>query len=132
MTFLSSIKPDALCVTYFDEAHGSNLASWVLLRLLLYQDVQIRMWYIFMGTKPSLSYYTSRPSESQSLLLLMFSQLIPETVLSLRWKREIRLLPPYVALGFDQHMIANRQTPRTVTMGELQSIKHLSQYGRPL
>jgi len=43
-----------------------------------------------------------------------------------------RLLPPYVALGFDHHAIANAQEPRAVTMGELQSIKHLAQYGRPL
>ena len=44
--------------------------------------------------------------------------------LSLRWKQEIvHLPPPYVALGFDQY---NGRTPRT--MGELQSIKHLSQY----
>jgi hypothetical protein len=40
------------------------------------------------------------------------------------------MLPPYVTLGFDQHAIGNQ--PRIVTMGELQSIKHLSKYGRPL
>jgi hypothetical protein len=37
-----------------------------------------------------------------------------------------------MALGFDHHAIANAQERRTVTMGELQSIKHLVQYGRPL
>jgi hypothetical protein len=35
MTFLSSVEPGALCVTYFDEAHGLKSAFWVLLRLLM-------------------------------------------------------------------------------------------------
>jgi hypothetical protein len=59
--------------------------------------------------------------------------LIHEPVASLKLIREMaRLLPPYMALGFDHHAIANAQEPRTVTIGELQSIKHLAQYGRPL
>ena len=107
MIFLSNIQPSALCVTYFDEAHWLKSAYWVLLRLLLYQDVLIRMWYIFMETKSSLLYYAPRPSKSQSYLLFMFIRLIQEPVFSLKWKPEIaRLLLPYVAVGFDQHVIA--------------------------
>jgi len=43
-----------------------------------------------------------------------------------------RLLSPYIALGFDQHMIAESKEEKTITMGELQTIEHLAKYGRPL
>jgi hypothetical protein len=68
MIFLSSIQPGALCVTYFDEAHGMDKALWVLLRVLHYQELTRRMWYIFMGTKSSISYYAPNPSDSPSPL----------------------------------------------------------------
>jgi hypothetical protein len=81
-----------------------------------------------------------------------------ETVRSLKLRKEIaHLLPPYIALGFDQQIIAKSQAqrarevaesqpqktpevvksqpqraPEIVDMGDLRSIKHLSQYGRPL
>ncbi len=133
MTFLSSIKPRTLCVTYFDEAHGMDRTLWVLLRLLQYQDTFLRMWFIFMGTKSSIPYCAPGPNDSQFPLLFVFTRLIQDTVGSLRLIQEMaRLLPPYVALGFDHHAIANAQEPRTVTMGKLQSIKHLAQYGRLL
>ena len=56
-----------------------------------------------------------------------------ETVVPLRLKLEVvRLLPPYVALGFDQRMIARSRAEKVALMGEFQIIEHLSQYGRPL
>ncbi|KAF8515975.1 hypothetical protein BU17DRAFT_76734 [Hysterangium stoloniferum] len=58
--------PRALCVTYFDEAHESDLCFWVLLRLLQYQESSTRMWYVFMGTKSSLSYYAPRPANPRT------------------------------------------------------------------
>ena len=93
----------------------------------------LRMWCIFMGTKSSITYYAPGPSDSQFPLLFVFTRLIQATVGSLRLIQKMaRLLPPYVALGFDHHAIANAHESRIVTMGELQSIKHLVQYGRPL
>ena len=91
------------------------------------------MWYIFMGTKSSVSYYAPNPSDSPYPLFCIFIWLIHEPVASLKLIREMsRLLRPYMALGFDHHAIADAQKPRIVTIGELQSIKHLAQYGRPL
>jgi len=56
-----------------------------------------------------------------------------EAVHSLRLKLELaRLLPPYIALGFDQRMIAKNRATVTVSMGDLRTIEHLAQYGRPL
>lgn len=134
MKFLSSIEPDTICVMYFDEAHGLKLCFWVLLRILNSQKMSTRMWTICMGTKSSLSYYAPRPSKSWSFLSSIFIQLIQTvTVLSLRMTQELaHLLRPYLALGFDQHMIAKCQAETTVRMGELRSIKHLAQFGRPL
>ena len=52
---------------------------------------------------------------------------------SLRLRQEIeRLLEPYIALGFDQNVICQNRASVTVTMGDLQSIKNLSKYGRPM
>lgn len=130
MTFLSNIKPEARCVTYFDEAHDLDNALLVLLRLVSYQKPWIKSWYIFLETKSDFSYYAPNPSNSPYHLLCKFIWLIDKPVASLKLIREMaRLLPPYMALGFDHHAIANS---RTVTIGELQSIKHLAQYGRPL
>ena len=65
MGFLNTIYPQALSVTYFDEAHELGVCFWVLLRLLFNQESSIRLWYVFMGTKSSLSYYAPRPSNGQ-------------------------------------------------------------------
>ena len=48
---------------------------------------------------------------------------------SLRLAKEMRkLLPPYIALDFD-----NKGLPEvTATIGKLQSLTHLASYGRPL
>jgi len=47
-------------------------------------------------------------------------------------KEGIRLLPPYIAMGFDQIAIYEDRDGVIVKMGELQSIKHLTKYGRPM
>jgi hypothetical protein len=43
----------------------------------------------------------------------------------------MHLLPPYFALGFDQNIV-HREKRKSVTAGELRSLKHLCDYGRPL
>lgn len=59
--------------------------------------------------------------------------LIQYTVPSLRLRQELeRLLEPYIALGFDQNVICENRPLVTVTMGYLQSVEHLSRYGRPM
>ena len=64
MTTLSSlVPPQKLCVMYFDEAHELGLCFWTLLRLLHNQAASRGMWYVFMGTKSSLSYYAPRPAD---------------------------------------------------------------------
>jgi len=53
-------------------------------------------------------------------------------VLSLRFGDELRkLLPLYIALDFDQNVIKGRPEA-TSKIGELQSLEHLSSYGRPM
>ena len=47
----------SLCVTYFDEAHELEILFWILLRLLNHQDMEKKMWYVFMGTKLNISYF---------------------------------------------------------------------------
>ncbi len=55
------------------------------------------------------------------------------TVLSLRLKSELnRLLPPYIDLGFDQRVIAASGEHVSVSMGDMQTIEFISQYGRPM
>lgn len=68
MAFLDSLYPGErpLCVTYFDEAHELQLLFWILLRLLSHQPTTIKMWYVFMGTKSSISYFTPPPGDSMS------------------------------------------------------------------
>jgi hypothetical protein len=67
MTFLKGLFPDEnpLCVSYFDEAHELELTFWILLRLLQAQDPSIKMWYVFMGTKSSISYYAPTPHKRE-------------------------------------------------------------------
>ena len=55
------------------------------------------------------------------------------TVNSLRLKSEMkRLILPYFALGFDQHMISRGRRALSATIGELQSLEHVCEFGRPL
>ncbi len=58
--FLASLHrgQQPLCVTYFDEAHELQIRLWILLRLLSHQPKTVKMWYVFLGTKSSISYYT--------------------------------------------------------------------------
>jgi hypothetical protein len=44
----------------------------------------------------------------------------------------VHILPPYIAVGFDQIVISEDRDGVAVKMGELQSMKHLAKYGRPL
>jgi hypothetical protein len=44
----------------------------------------------------------------------------------------MHLLAPYFALGFDQNMIVRGGARMSVTAGELRSLGHLCNYGRPL
>ena len=80
MTFLSSIKPDTLCVTYFDEADEMDRTLLVLLHLLQYQDTRLRMWFIFMGTKSSIDYYAPSPNDCQFL-----SRLYSPDLFKIQW-----------------------------------------------
>jgi hypothetical protein len=91
------------------------------------------MWYAFMGTKSSISYYAPRPSQRQSPASLACTYLTEEIVLSLRLKAELaRLLPPYIDLGFDQQAIAMGREVVSIRMGEMQTIEFLCRYGRPM
>jgi hypothetical protein len=63
MHFLSTLHPPQdLCVTYFDEAHELDVCFGILSRLLANQELSIKMWWVFMGTKLSLSYYAPLPA----------------------------------------------------------------------
>ena len=50
-----------ICVTYFDEAHELGIQFWILLHLLSHQPPATEMWYVFMGTKSSFSYFSPSP-----------------------------------------------------------------------
>ena len=77
MAFLDSLYPgeQPLCVTYFDEAHELQLLFWILLRLLSHQPTTMKMWYVFMGTKSSISYFTPPPGDCipSNISLMLFS-----------------------------------------------------------
>jgi hypothetical protein len=68
VNFLATIDSgeSALCVTYFDEADELGLHFWVLLRLLSNQDELTAMWYVFMATKSSVSYFNPIAEKSES------------------------------------------------------------------
>jgi hypothetical protein len=56
-----------------------------------------------------------------------------KTALSMRLREEIEeLMPPFLALGFDQHAIDKKQEPEVCCMGDLKRIEHLCKYGRPI
>ncbi|TDL16897.1 hypothetical protein BD410DRAFT_886367 [Rickenella mellea] len=78
-------------VTYVDEAHTLNKRFWAFLRLQSFQDVNMKMWVVFMGTKSSVKYYTPSTGDSAGLG--------PEL---------------------------------SITANEVQTLKHLATYGRPL
>ena len=132
--FLSSLLPaKRISVMYFDEAHELGLHFWIFLRLVQHQGLSTNMWYAFMGTKSSVSYYAPHPSERQCPASLACTCLTKEIELSLKLKMELaRLLHPYIDLGFDQRAIAMGREVVNVRMGEMQTIEFLSRYGRPM
>lgn len=65
-----------LCVTYFDEAHELSQAFWSLFRLLQSQALSTKMWYVFMGTKSSTSYYAPTPQNGEYLAAFVYACLI--------------------------------------------------------
>lgn len=69
MAFLANLFPgqQPLCVTYFDEAHELEMRFWILLRVLSHQHLKTMMWYVFMGTKLSISYFAPTPGNCMSL-----------------------------------------------------------------
>ncbi|KAF8268647.1 hypothetical protein EI94DRAFT_1800166 [Lactarius quietus] len=118
MSFLTDlgVGSSPICVTYFDEAHELELWFWILMRLLSHQPLATAMWYVFMGTKSSVSYFS--PSA--------------QNLLSLRLVNELqKLLLPYITLGFDQNVLKGRQEV-TAKISELQSLEHLATYGHPM
>ena len=121
-------------ITYFDEAHELDNRFWILLRLLSHQSRSTRMWYVFMGTKSSISYFapTIDRSESSDFAhgFISHRRII---VSSLRLRKELEtLLPPYIALDFDQNMPVGGGTAAAVKFAQLRSLEHLAKYGRPL
>ncbi|KAK2463806.1 hypothetical protein APHAL10511_004111 [Amanita phalloides] len=120
MKFLSRVlRKKQISVMYFDEAQDLDMQFCVFLRIVQHQLPSTKMWYAFMGTKSSVSYYG--PAR--------------EDLHSLRLKSELAILPkPYFDLGFDQQTIdmAWCKKPVSVSMGDMQTIKFISQYGRPL
>lgn len=133
--FVTNLSPQRppLLVTYFDEAQDLQLLFWILLRILGNQDNSTSMWYVFLGTKSSVSFFYPFPIDSESLDLNHMTVSHRQLVRSLRLHDEVQGLPlPYVALGFDQNAIFTVQAPIKVTMGYLQSIEHLATYGRPM
>jgi hypothetical protein len=69
MSFLTSLRAGSICVTYFDEAHELGIRFWILLRLLSHQDPTMAMWYIFMGTKSNISYFSPSAQNCESAVL---------------------------------------------------------------
>ena len=64
--FTSSLTPKMpIVVTYFDEAHILGESLWCMLRLLSQQDVTTPMWYIFLDTKSSISYFNPALADSE-------------------------------------------------------------------
>lgn len=122
-----------LWVTYFDEAQELGTLFWILLRLLSHQPKTVTMWYVFLGTKSSVDYFTPATANCVSSIfahvLISHCRII---VVSLRLGNELKkLLAPYIALGFDQN--ASKDQPEvTATIGEFQSLEHIASYGRPM
>ena len=60
MAFLNGLNVDtpSICVTYFDEFHDLGILFQILLRQISNQALEIGMWYVFMGTKSNISYYS--------------------------------------------------------------------------
>jgi hypothetical protein len=134
MQFISTIREkDAICVMYFDEADELKDLFRVILRLLNDQKASSKLWCIFATTKSSVSVFFPVPHDSTPSLFYCTSRTDTKTGSSLKLSSEMEvLIPPFISLGFDQHMIAEREQAKRVTIGELQSLGHCCKYGRPL
>ena len=130
---LYSTKKQLSLVVYIDEAHNLGDSYWMLLRLLGYLPEDMGIWHAFLGTKSSFNFYSPPPvdCEFSGFKLLAISHI--KVVCSLRLRSELtKLVPPYIAIGFDQNAIFTNKAPARVNMGTLHSIKHLSLYGLPM
>ena len=88
------------------------------------------LWHAFLGTKSSPDFYSPLPVDCEFSGFKLFAISHIKVVHSLRLLSELkRLVPPYIAVGFDQNAIFTDKAPVTVNMGLLQFIKHLSLYG---
>ncbi|TFK71361.1 hypothetical protein BDN72DRAFT_877192 [Pluteus cervinus] len=111
------LKYEDVCITYIDEAQELKELAWVMQRLARDQHPSCKMWYVYMGKKSSIKYVSPQPKHFRSVCSRI----------------EIsKLLPAYYALGFDQNITADLQTPGVITMGYLSSFSHIANYGRPL
>jgi len=52
-------------VTYFDEARALGESLWCMLRLLSQQETTTPMWYVFMDTRSTVSYFNPAPGKSE-------------------------------------------------------------------
>ena len=96
LKFLTDLHVDSsppICVTYFDEAHMLDKQFLVLLRLVSHQPPTKEMWYVFMGTKSSISYFSPPPRNCESpIFFALCSSLIRRTIVhSLRLPSELML-----------------------------------------
>lgn len=137
MRFISGLFPgeNPPCVTYFDEAHELDTNFWCLLRLLQSQAPSMKMWYVFMGTKSSISYYAPSPEKSEfnPSLYSEYMRLIKVQGFSLKLRHELRrLVPPYISLDFDLHAMQGDRTAVDVEMHQFETMEHLTRYGRPM
>jgi hypothetical protein len=68
--FLTTVNlgKKALYMTYFDEADQLGLLFWIMLRLLSNQYESTPMWYVFMATKSSVSYFHPAADQCQCSL----------------------------------------------------------------
>ena len=111
MLFLTDlhIGPSPICVTYFDEAQELGIQFCILLHLLSHQPLAMEMWYVFMGTRSSISYFSPSPQHCESPIFFLPCVLISHQgiiVLSLRLGNELqKLLLPYIALDFNQNVL---------------------------
>ena len=66
VTFTSSMTPQRpVVVTYFDEARVLGESFWSMLRLLSKQEVTTSMWYVFMDTESTISYFNPAIGNSE-------------------------------------------------------------------
>lgn len=66
VSFVTGLTPQKpLFVLYIDEARELKVSSWILLRLLGYQDRHTSMWAVLMDTKSSVSFFHPPPQNSE-------------------------------------------------------------------